>query len=61
LSEWFPYFKLIQAWLNQCPDDGGSKHLWNIRELLPYMALPHRRQPTSNTVSPWSILPKNFI
>jgi hypothetical protein len=31
-----------------CPDDGGSKDLWNFGELLPdYMALQPRRQPSS--------------
>jgi hypothetical protein len=30
------------------PDDGGSKHLWNVGKLLPdYTALQPRRQPSS--------------
>jgi hypothetical protein len=30
------------------PNDGGSKHLWNIGKLLPdYMVLQPRRQPSS--------------
>jgi hypothetical protein len=34
-------------------DDGGSKDLWNVGKLLPdYMALQHRRQPSSYS-PPW--------
>jgi hypothetical protein len=30
-----------------CPDDGGSKHLWNVSKLLPdYMEQQRRRQPS---------------
>jgi hypothetical protein len=31
-----------------CPDDGGSKHLWNVSELIPdYTAQQPTRQPSS--------------
>jgi hypothetical protein len=34
--------------LNHRPDDGGSKHLWNVGKLLPdYTAQQPRKQPTS--------------
>jgi hypothetical protein len=33
---------------DDCPDDGGSKHLWNVSKLLPdYVVQQHRRQPSS--------------
>jgi hypothetical protein len=36
-----------------CPDDGGSKHLWNVGKLLPdYMAWQLRRQSSSYSL-PW--------
>jgi hypothetical protein len=31
-----------------CPDDGGSKHLWNVGKLPDYTALQPRRQPSSS-------------
>jgi hypothetical protein len=35
------------------PDDGGTKHLWNVGKLLPdYMAQQPRRQPSSYS-PPW--------
>jgi hypothetical protein len=35
------------------PDDGGSKHLWNVSKLLPdYTAQQPRRQPSSYS-TPW--------
>jgi hypothetical protein len=35
------------------PDDAGSKHLWNVRKLLPdYMVQNPRRQPSSYS-PPW--------
>jgi hypothetical protein len=34
--------------VDECPDDGGSKHLWNVGKLLPdYTAQQPRRQPSS--------------
>jgi hypothetical protein len=49
LSDWFPYLKPIpRARLIHCPDDGGSKHLWNVSKLLPdYTVQPPRRQQSS--------------
>jgi hypothetical protein len=33
----------------RCPDDGGSKHLWNVGKLLPdYTAQQPRRQAIFN-------------
>jgi hypothetical protein len=35
--------------LHHCPDGGGSKHFWNISNLLPdYMVQQPRRQPFSS-------------
>jgi hypothetical protein len=44
-----------------CPDDGGSKYLWNIGKLLPdYTMLQPRRQPSSTlslfTMFVWSLI-----
>jgi hypothetical protein len=51
LSDWFLYLKPIpHAWLTHCPDDGDSKHLWNISKLLPnYTVQQPRRQPYSSS------------
>jgi hypothetical protein len=39
--------------LTRRPDDGGSKHLWNVGKLLPdYTAQQPRRQPSSYS-PPW--------
>jgi hypothetical protein len=47
-------------WLSSgmlCPDDGGSKDLWNAGKLLPdYTALQPRRQSSSHP-PPWESLP----
>jgi hypothetical protein len=49
LFDWFPYLKTIPCvWLTYCPDDGGSKHVWNVSKLLPdYTAQQPRRQSSS--------------
>jgi hypothetical protein len=49
LADWFLYLKPFpRARLTHCPDDGGSKNLWNVGKLLPdYMVLQPRRQPYS--------------
>jgi hypothetical protein len=39
--------------MTHCPDDGGSKYLWNVGKLLPdYTALQPRRQPSLYSL-PW--------
>jgi hypothetical protein len=44
---------LLTHSLTHCPDDGGSKDLWNVGKLLPdYTALQPRRQPSSYSL-PW--------
>jgi hypothetical protein len=44
--------QLYRPLLTHRPDDGCSKHFWNIGQLLPdYTALHPRRQPSS--YSPW--------
>jgi hypothetical protein len=35
------------------PDDGGSKHLWNIRKLLPDYTAQHSRRQSSSYSPPW--------
>jgi hypothetical protein len=48
LADWFPLLEPFpRARLTHRPDDGGSKDLWNVGELLPdYTALQPRRQPS---------------
>jgi hypothetical protein len=44
---------MFQRCLPDCPDDGGSKHLWNVSKLLPdYIVQQPRRQLSSYTL-PW--------
>jgi hypothetical protein len=41
----------IRAMSTHRPDDGGSKHLWNVSKLLPdYTAQQPRRQPSSTVI-----------
>jgi hypothetical protein len=43
----------LRRWSYHCPDDGGSKHLWNVSKLLSdYVVLQPRRQPSSYLL-PW--------
>jgi hypothetical protein len=45
--------QIFRAPLTHRPDDGGSTHLWNVRQYLPdYMAQHLRRQPSSDVWSP---------
>jgi hypothetical protein len=44
---------VYQRFRGHCPDDRGSKDLWNVGELLPdYTVLQPRRQPSSYS-PPW--------
>jgi hypothetical protein len=35
------------------PNDGGSKHLWNVSKLLPYYKAQHPRRLSSSYLPPW--------
>jgi hypothetical protein len=53
--------KFDDLFSGDCPDDGGSKHLWNVDKLLPdYTAQQPRRQSSSlgKEVYKWSNLEK---
>jgi hypothetical protein len=41
--------------LYHCPDDGGSKHLWNIGQLLPDCIAQHSRRQWSLYSSLWEL------
>jgi hypothetical protein len=39
-------------WVTYCPDDEGSKHLWNVGQFLPNYTAQHPRRQSSS-YSPW--------
>jgi hypothetical protein len=54
LTDWILYLKPIRrSWLAHRPDDGGSKHLRNVSELLPDYAGQQPRRPPSSSSPSW--------
>jgi hypothetical protein len=45
----------IRAMSAHCPDDGGSKHLWNVGKLLPDCKAQHPRRQSSLYSPPWEL------
>jgi hypothetical protein len=45
-------WRWLSSWM-LCPDDGGSKHLWNVGQFLPDYAAQQPRRQSSSFSLPW--------